>query len=418
MKPWNRRLKDLSLLLNNCAKTYFEPELFRINANQFLQTSRTVTFIIQKNKNSIPFFESWYSNTVVNAWSSDVVMTWAKDSRNKIEKQGDINYFSTIIATLVVSYFQREDISVIPKEDRDSLWLNINRLVRIVQPKMTEEAFGNAVVRIERKWVANSLPDWELLQAFSYIYTQQYRVCDSLQKNLELEMEEGISDPSEIDIGARKSRQIAYISLKDGAVSRLQHVRIMRDPDLKGDDGELLRDLAEARKDNGTVEGALSFHAAFSQSMFKLQGVYFPSIFMYDENGKCIYNGGTEFADQASKHMYWRLLGEQIISLSPAVVVWSLESWIRDYKNKDPKLQFRDREIIGERLSVTVVDKNIRAGEVHWEIKRDAKGAPTLGEPVPSMDRSKILLENNVLASVVEAFVFLSKHQGSFKEKC
>ena len=418
MKPWNRRLKDLSLLLNNCEKTYFEPELFRMNANQFLQTSRTVTFLIQKNKNSIPFFESWYLNTVVNAWSSDVVMTWAKDSRNKIEKQGDINYFSTLIATLVISYFHREDIFVIPKEDRDSLWLNINRLIKFVQPKMTEEAFDNSVVRIERKWVANSLPDWELLQAFTYIYSQQYRVCDSLQKNLELEMEEGIPDPGEIDLGARKSRQISYISLKDGAVSRLQHVRIMRDPDFKVDDGELLRDLAEARKDNGTVEGALSFHAAFTQSMFELQGEYFPSIFMYDENGKCIYNGGTEFADQASKHMYWRLLGEQIISLSPTVVVWSLESWIRDYKNKDPKLHFRDREIIGERLSVTVVDKNIRAGEVHWEIKRDAEGAPTLGEPVPSMDRSKILLENNVLAPVVEAFVFLSEHQGSFKEKC
>jgi hypothetical protein len=116
--------------------------------------------------------------------------------------------------------------------------------------------------------------------------------------------------------------------------------------------------------------------------------------------------------------MYWRLIGEQIISLSPAVVVWSLESWIRDYKNKDPKLHFRDRKIIGERLSVTVIDKNIRAGEVHWEIKRDAEGAPTLGKPITSMDRSKILLENNVLAPIVEAFVFLSAHQSSFKEKC
>jgi hypothetical protein len=164
MKPWNRRLKDLSLLLNNCGKTYFEPELFRMNANQFLQTSRTVTFLIQKNKNSIPFFDSWYLNTVVNTWSYDVVMTWAKDSRNKIEKQGDINYFSTPIVTLVISYFHREDISIIPKEDRDALWLNINKLIKFVKPKMTEEAYDNSVLRIERKWVANSLPSWELLQ--------------------------------------------------------------------------------------------------------------------------------------------------------------------------------------------------------------------------------------------------------------
>ncbi len=345
-------------------------------------------------------------------------MTWAKDSRNKIEKQGDIDYFSTFIVTLVISYFHRQDISIIPKGDRDALWININKLIKYVKPKMTEEAFDNSVLRIERKWVANSLPDWELLHAFSYIYSKHYRVCDSLQKHLELETEKDIPDPVEMDLGARKSRQVSYISLKEGTVNRFQHVRFMSDHAFKVDDKDLSRKLEEARKDNGTVEGALSFHAAFTQSMFKLQGVYFPSIFMYDLNGNCIYNGGTEFADQASKHMYWRSIGEQVISLSPAVVVWSLESWIRDYKNKDPKLHFRDREIIGERLSVTVIDKNIQAGEVHWEIKRDTEGVPTLGKPIVSMDRSKILLENNVLAPIVDAFVFLSAQQSSFKQKC
>jgi len=41
MKAWERRLKDLSHILVNCEKTYFEPELFRMNLNQFLQTART-----------------------------------------------------------------------------------------------------------------------------------------------------------------------------------------------------------------------------------------------------------------------------------------------------------------------------------------------------------------------------------------
>lgn len=42
-KPWERRLKDLSHLLKCCIDTYFDPELFRLNLNQFLQTARTVT---------------------------------------------------------------------------------------------------------------------------------------------------------------------------------------------------------------------------------------------------------------------------------------------------------------------------------------------------------------------------------------
>ena len=94
MKPWERRLKDLSQLLRNCETTYFEPDLFRMNANQFLQTSRTVTFLIQKNKDSIIDFNSWYQAEVITPWKDDTVMTWAKDSRNKIEKQGDIAYLS------------------------------------------------------------------------------------------------------------------------------------------------------------------------------------------------------------------------------------------------------------------------------------------------------------------------------------
>lgn len=412
MKPWNRRLKDLSLLLQNCQKTYFEPELFRMNANQFLQTSRTITFLIQKNKKGIPSYENWYLGAVIDPWASDVVMTWAKDSRNKIEKQGDIDYFSSMLATLVVSYFHREDLPVIFNDDKESLWLGITRLIKYVKPKMTIEAFENSIVRVERKWVTNSLPEWELLHAFSYIYAQQYRVCASLQSVLKLEVEDSIPEPSEIGLRTEKSRQIGYISLKDGEIHRLQHYRIMRDPDFVVEDKDLVGDLANLHKDNGTIMGALSFHAAFAESTFEMNGTYYPSIFMYDECGRCIFNGGTEFTGQASKHMYWRLIGEQVCLLSPETLVWSSESWIRDYRDKNPNILFRDRKIIGERLSVTVIRKNITAGEMHWDIKRDEEGVPSLGESSMSLDRSDILRTNNVIAPIVEAFVFLSENQG------
>jgi hypothetical protein len=50
MVSWQKRLADLSHLLLQCHRNYMEPELFRRSINQFLQTARTVTFIIQKNK--------------------------------------------------------------------------------------------------------------------------------------------------------------------------------------------------------------------------------------------------------------------------------------------------------------------------------------------------------------------------------
>src|SRR5258706_14701498 len=124
MHKWERRLKDLAQLLTNCGSTYFDPELFRQNTNQFLQTARTVTFIIQKNKNSIPTFDDWYKNAVLTPWSSDAVMIWAKDSRNVIEKEGDLEMHSTLRLTLLSSYRESLDV-VIPNSKAEILEANI-----------------------------------------------------------------------------------------------------------------------------------------------------------------------------------------------------------------------------------------------------------------------------------------------------
>src|SRR5690606_22099691 len=112
MKPWERRLRDLSQLLTNCHSTYFDPNLFRMNTNQFLQTARTVTFIIQKNKAEIPNYQSWYLMAVVTPWKNDEVMTWAKDARNVIEKEGDLELNSLLKATLLFSYLEEQDLSI------------------------------------------------------------------------------------------------------------------------------------------------------------------------------------------------------------------------------------------------------------------------------------------------------------------
>lgn len=104
MLPWERRLKDLAQLLKNCETTYFDPELYRMNTNQFLQTARTVTFIIQKNKATIPCYETWYAENVIKPWANDPLMTWAKNSRNQIEKEGDLDLYSSLGVSLIYSY--------------------------------------------------------------------------------------------------------------------------------------------------------------------------------------------------------------------------------------------------------------------------------------------------------------------------
>lgn len=50
MGNWTKRLRDCSIHLDNAINNYLEPDLFRINFNNFMQTARTVTFLIQKEK--------------------------------------------------------------------------------------------------------------------------------------------------------------------------------------------------------------------------------------------------------------------------------------------------------------------------------------------------------------------------------
>jgi len=146
MRPWERRLRDLAQLLRNCGETYFSPDLFRQNTNQFLQTSRTVTFIIQKNKADIPDFDVWYKANVLQPWASDPVMSWAKDARNVIEKEGDLEMQSTLRATVLYSYISDEDM-VIEVNRRELLQANIDRLLQAARQKLPPGIADAAVLK-------------------------------------------------------------------------------------------------------------------------------------------------------------------------------------------------------------------------------------------------------------------------------
>ena len=56
----HRRLSECHRLWHHAAETYDDPEGFRTQLNALLQALRNVTFVLQKEKRSIPEFDAWY----------------------------------------------------------------------------------------------------------------------------------------------------------------------------------------------------------------------------------------------------------------------------------------------------------------------------------------------------------------------
>ena len=221
MRPWERRLRDLAQLLRSCGETYFAPDLFRQNTNQFLQTSRTVTFIIQKNESGITDFDTWYKRQVVVPWASDPIMTWARDARNFVEKEGDLEMHSFLRASVVFSYIASQDM-VLSTTRKEFLKANVEKLLRFARTRLPPPVADPAVLRIERRWVANSLPTHELIHAMTYAYSRVYEVCRDLAIHLlDGHLDNSIPHPTSLDPTSNDVARTRYVKFYQAGPSPL-----------------------------------------------------------------------------------------------------------------------------------------------------------------------------------------------------
>src|ERR1039458_683603 len=88
--PAERRLQDAAAFWKQAYDAYFNPNKFRIGLQAAIQALRSVTFVLQAQKNSIAGFEVWYGPQQ-EAMRNDPKMRWLVEARNFIEKQGDLS---------------------------------------------------------------------------------------------------------------------------------------------------------------------------------------------------------------------------------------------------------------------------------------------------------------------------------------
>jgi len=383
MRPWERRLRDLAELLRNCGKTYFLPDLFRQNTNQFLQTSRTVTFIVQKNKATIPAFDAWYKANVLQPWATDPVMSWAKDARNVIEKEGDLEMQSTLQATVIFSYIPDQDM-VLAVSRKELVQASIERLLQVAVRELPPGIADAAVLKIQRRWVANTLPDQELIYALTYAYSQLHRVCNSLAAHLNSALDSSVPHPTMIDPSSNDVARVRFMKFGKTGVGRHTSVRIDADPSFQPPPVllRLKEELASAPKPASLAE-VVAMHAKMAQVMYEHNGRHIPMLALYDKEWNQIDFMSTAFTDQADKYLFWRNVADRAFYLKAFALVWTSESWLRDLRNHQGR-PIRELPIFGEQLHVVGADASDAYEVATWNITRpDEVSHPVLSPLMP-----------------------------------
>jgi hypothetical protein len=385
MRPWERRLRDLAQLLRNCGETYFSPDLFRQNTNQFLQTSRTVTFIIQKNKADIPGFDAWYKANVLQPWANDPVMSWAKDARNVIEKEGDLEMQSTLRATVLYSYISNEDLTI-EVSRQELLQANIDRLLQTARRVLPPGIADAAVLKIQRKWVANSLPDHELIYALTYAYSQLHGVCCSLATLLDSGLDSSLPHPTTLDPSSNDAARVRFLKFAKPGVGRHASIRINADPAYKPPP-ELLRlkeEFQSAAKPS-TLAEVVARHAKMAQLTFEQHGNHVPMLALYDRAWNQIDFMSAAFTDQAEKFLFWRNVADRAFYLKAFALVWTSESWLRDLKDHQNR-PIQDLPIKGEQLHVVGADASDATSVIAWNITRPSGSSQPVLVPLKPED--------------------------------
>lgn len=154
---------DCHVLWHNASTSYMDPEAFRLALNSLLQEIRNVSFLVQKKKNDLPNFEAWYS-----AWRSraqgDVVLRWAVEARNRVVKQEDLELHSRASVRISRSWAEeiQSEFDLPPQFPTDQI------VAAFIQG--APETPNRGVMTIERRWVDQELPSWEVLAAVAHAY--------------------------------------------------------------------------------------------------------------------------------------------------------------------------------------------------------------------------------------------------------
>lgn len=177
----HQRLEAVHVGWHRALDEYQDPALFAIDLNNCIQALRNVTFALQKEMAHTEGFAEWYGPWR-EAMKKSALLRWTVEARNTIVKEGDLAAESTTEASVVFDYpglaslihrrtlESRFDPSAVVGIEASSL-ATLEEIKVRAESRVEAALMEDAILVVERRWVADSLPNGELLDAVATAYS-------------------------------------------------------------------------------------------------------------------------------------------------------------------------------------------------------------------------------------------------------
>jgi hypothetical protein len=393
-------------------ETYDDPGGFRANLNSAVQTFRSVTNMLQKEKRNVPGFDEWYEEWQ-ERMKADEVMSWLNAARTRVFHQGDLETYSQARIRLRDEWAPAKvlaDDEVSPVDDTDVM-------ARALANGFVEgflEAFGDQppehlLLEVERRWVDRELPAWELLDALAHAYGVLSRIVGEAHDRagepyVTSDFTHG--EPDLIDVkhlGGRlpcmvmvPERRTSTIKLHTGQLVRAEYVPLPpSDPGAGA--------AAAERYGLKNVERAASLDPFDIAAMYMdiarrallVDGHVVPATFLFGPNGRRQIVHEAE--DRAEKFLNWDRIADEVEASGSTALVSIAEAWF--YRLPESELEAMIRlPAREEQVTVTAASKDKRYRMWLMPFRRSPAGR-ILPQPVAVIDLDE---PPNFLRAVVE----------------
>jgi hypothetical protein len=376
----DQRLDDVHSAWHNAQDAYFDPGRFRFSVQVAIQTLRTVTFVLQNNKKLFADFDAWYGPWQ-ERFRTDKLMRWMVDARNRIEKQGDLEAHSFVRAEIVASHLNEGPIIEVPAELSDA---PLKLLKSVPINALGDHVRKNGIMRISRRWVENTLPDYELLEAVAKAYGQISLLVSDAHNVLGLATptatnqtaavaypKEGTDGRMPCMVGHEDQRTL-NIWLADGRPFDLSFdtktIDRTKAHEIEAEYEISAKDIWGDSKKNDEIIASL-FQAA--RTMFLKDGYHIMIAFLL-KNGTPVHLIQMAPSEHGEKYLMMRRLAHEVQRQAADAVILTSEIWRAKFDPQNPYRRAVDSSDRNEALISTLVSKTGDPIQYFAEIYRKA----------------------------------------------